>query len=1057
MLILFLAILLIGPLQARHRYEEKNIRTALEHGNDYLLKLLITNGADASTWLHTATSLNRIKAMEMLIENGADVEKLSRDSHQDAISSPLHIAAQKGHLQGVKLLCEFSGADIQALNGDGKTALVLAAQNGHLNILKYLISREKLTGNFNTTSREAALFAAASMQLTNSEWIGVIVEGNVVYAKATETNTVDFKMVEYLVEIGVDVNKSNAIYAASEKGNIAMMELLLQNGADVNRSNALHAAAMNGHFKAVVLLVGKWKADVNSYDNFGKSVVAVAVARYNNEDIIRYLISKGANVNVTNNFHTPLLVASSTNHLQYVKILLENGASAKYESNDGDLSLVEAARNSHFDVVKTLVEEGEADVNLKSYRNETALHSVCSKSRYFTFNYGRRDIVRYLIFKGANVNEVNGEGRSPLWLASNFYGGLEVAKILLKNGADMNQADNYGQSPLEVVMQRMDSPFFLTMISDTEQLEQDTTLYRASEEGSIENVINIIGDGANVNGPNGYFKTPLYAATLMGHLEVMKILLEFGADRAKGAYTTNCSPLHAAALRGNLNATYMLLNNDTVALDSQCNDKRTPIYIASQLGHTKIVEYLISKEANINMVAKEKQSPLAIAAKQDRGHIVKILIEAGADVEYVNRTNPIHEAAKEGHLEVIKLLVELGNADVDSRTQKGETALAIATCKGFEEIVEYLLLKGADVNSTDNMGNSPINEASSANIIKILIEHGANVEQVQHRDDQYNWMRPSFRAGHDGLRPIHSAIYDNNYKALEILVLQGKADVNALDNSGDTALITAAYTGNNDQVAFLLDHGTDPNIENNAGYTCLHAAARNHNLDTLKFLLESGKININFQSRKTGNTALHMVSILGSDTYIINYLISSNADVNAINNRGESPLWNADFRAKETLIDRGAIVDQVNVNNWTALHFAVLNEHHEVVQLFMEKGNANVNAKDKNGDTCLHFASGLGYRRMLYELIEYGADVNEVNDNGESPLHLALTYGRLSIAEMLINNGTDIDQVTNYGMRPIDIAAKKGYTEVMEMLVKKQAENEAPRLLQLIFKALFSF
>lgn len=143
---------------------------------------------------------------------------------------------------------------------------------------------------------------------------------------------------------------------------------------------------------------------------------------------------------------------------------------------------------------------------------------------------------------------------------------------------------------------------------------------------------------------------------------------------------------------------------------------------------------------------KKLGEQLYVAAQ--RGHIKKIkkTLKNGVDINYTDGRSEtaLHEAADEGHLEVVKYLVEgcvkdgsrEKGADIRIRDSKGRTALWQAVDEGREDVVKYLISKGADVNIKSKKGIPLLQEAvleKKLSVVKMLVENGADIYATNKR------------------------------------------------------------------------------------------------------------------------------------------------------------------------------------------------------------------------------------------------------------------------------------------------------------------------------------
>ena len=171
----------------------------------------------------------------------------------------------------------------------------------------------------------------------------------------------------------------------------------------------------------------------------GLSYVLLDACKNGNIDLVKKMLSYGADVNAkNNNGNTPLHLASRKGHTEIVKLLLEHGADANVKNNDGETAFDWASYEGHTEIVKLSLEYG-ADVNVKDNDGNTPLRWASSN--------GQTEIVKLLLEYGADVNAKDDDGNTPLFCAS-YEGHAEIVKLLLVHGADVNAKDNNGETPL---------------------------------------------------------------------------------------------------------------------------------------------------------------------------------------------------------------------------------------------------------------------------------------------------------------------------------------------------------------------------------------------------------------------------------------------------------------------------------------------------------------------------------------------------------------------------------------------------------------------------------
>ncbi|CAK9298923.1 unnamed protein product [Gordionus sp. m RMFG-2023] len=178
------------------------------------------------------------------------------------------------------------------------------------------------------------------------------------------------------------------------------------------------------------------------------------------------------------------------------------------------------------------------------------------------------------------------------------------------------------------------------------------------------------------------------------------------------------------------------------ALNAMDSDNNTPLLLASQLGNVKMVKALLSKGADANLANNLGKTAISYAAQKGSTDIVKTLLKSGADpnLKDAHGNTPLLEAIKAGVSStltggqsgggvgksmmdgVVKTLLK-GGADVNSTDAQGNSPLTIAAKGGALDTVKMLCVKGADLFKADSMGKTPLQYAQEGNygeVVKII-------------------------------------------------------------------------------------------------------------------------------------------------------------------------------------------------------------------------------------------------------------------------------------------------------------------------------------------------
>ena len=384
---------------------------------------------------------------------------------------------------------------------------------------------------------------------------------------------------------------------------------LIRAGADVNAANnyganAMQLAAEVAHVELLDMLLDAG-ADVDSPNPEGQTALML-VARTGNLDAARLLVRKGATIDTRESWgqQTALMWASARRHPAMMELLIKEGA---------DVNAISAVRdyNSH------VTAEGRAK-RLDSGGLTPLMYSVRENCLA---------CVEVLLDKDVDLDLTDPDGVSPL-LLSILNANWDIAKRLIEAGADVNQWDMFGQSPLIAAAGNRNDPGLKVdgMISQTSGL---TVFKMLLDHGANPNMQLFYRPAKARGGPLSRGTTPLIRAASNGDVDLMRLLLEYGAqaDLPQADLQTPVSALAGArGNRGRLPEGLKLLleagvdvNVMSVPHHLQRAFGGTPLHYAVKARNTNMVEALVDAGADIN--AKDVDGLTALDYAESRGRI----------------------------------------------------------------------------------------------------------------------------------------------------------------------------------------------------------------------------------------------------------------------------------------------------------------------------------------------------------------------------------------------------------------------------------------------------
>ena len=461
--------------------------------------------------------------------------------------------------------------------------------------------------------------------------------------------------------------------------------------------------------------------------------------------------------------------------------------------------------------------------------------------------------------------------------------------------------------------------------------KSEKLLFSAAKRGDTSTVQRLLDDGVNVNATTPNKWTALMLAALHGQTESVRCLL---GHRTKGHRAKRQAANPYATLKNSAMNAFLFAvrsgNADTVRL---LLDK-----VSIDINHQS--EYELRDDERYTIMP----TPLMLAARYGHTDVMKLLIEKGADVSIIEKALSL--ATKHGHIASVRLLFELGLANANSTDHWKTPILTIAAGNGHKDLVQFLLDNGAEVNRLGGFGgcDTAIKDAVCGNhieIVQLLLDAGADVNL----GDKIGKLK-SINA-----QPVLYMVCDTYGEKINMdmlkLLLDAGANVNAMDNLKETALYKAAENGDIDAVRLLLDYGADVNLGRETPLiAALYDGSKNMHA-IVQLLIDNGA-DVHRCTDKSLWSTVMLAAVCHPECLPL--LIDAGADINYVC-RGITDyrqytalLWAAEEGITESvkiLLANGADIHAKNKKGRTALDLAMMGQHTEIVQLLQAAGAKN--------------------------------------------------------------------------------------------------------------------
>ncbi|XP_031331829.1 uncharacterized protein LOC116162352 [Photinus pyralis] len=968
------------------------LRTAIANEKRGAVKLLLSRGcnvhlgnASAGYPLHAAAAVDYTDFVSTILDNGFDVDK------KTAEGNALFIAADKDNYSTAITLIS-NGASLDTYSNNFSSMLCLAAKNGWEEMVEDLIKNGADIHHKNQDNETPLHFALREPRVNVVKLLFKAIlahdpkDGELNYLHlAAEFG--DNQIVSELLKKGFEINKRNdygetPLLLAFHYGKWSTAKLLLANGADRNVVSygvslpCFHAFVCFG-WDDMVLSMLEEGFDVNAKSHQGLTPLHVATQN-KNLSTIALLLSHGADPTACD--ETPLGHCIGNHCKRTLKAFLEKIDASKSQKCVNYAAFV-AVDYNYSDLLEVLIDFG-VDNYETPYADSTLSNAV---------KEGYHSLVRHLLDRNGNVNDLNSSGESLVMVAAKSDD-VAMVKLLLERGADVTVSNYEGNTCLHFAA--CGNEEMLTLFLDGGDLEAKnlsglTPLMFALKLSCTDLARLLISSGADIHTEDFMGNTCLHNAAWAGDDEMVEFLLENGLDmHRRNAEGDDC--LDMAINNGSLSAAKVLIAHG--ADPNQANRYGETCLLKAIETDSEIVAEFLARDVDVNCQGNDGHTPFTQALAFGNTDHAKLLLAKNADVSIRNRHGSnLHYAISLG-VDVVDALLDLG---VNEQDDQGYTPLLLAVQNGALETAKLLLEKGADVRIKDNRDNTCLHFAtdhSDVELLQMFLGKGIDINCS------------------NGLceTPLLRALKGDQLEHAKILLAEG-ADCSVVDGENGSCLVYCAQFGFDELLADFISKGQDVNQAHSDG-TPLQMAFKGNHAGAVKLLLANGA-DIHSCISPDETWIDHVIAL--EDVEIARMILAQGIDINTRLSRADPLLVTALKKKCRAMVD-----------------------------FLIATGASARSVSYATGDSCLHYAARAGYEDIVGDLLDQGLDIDRENNQRETPLRVALVDGNCAVAKLLLSHGASVDH-GNFRDSYLHHAAKLDDDSLVLDLITKGCELNA--------------
>ncbi|XP_012935591.2 serine/threonine-protein phosphatase 6 regulatory ankyrin repeat subunit A, partial [Aplysia californica] len=502
--------------------------------------------------------------------------------------------------------------------------------------------------------------------------------------------------------------------------------------------------------------------------------------------------------------------------------------------------------------------------------------------------------------------------------------------------------------------------------------------------------------------------SPLNIACRFRNEEILRLFLDHGGNPLL-MHNTDGNTLHIIAKGSERRIAELIFEGSKTKIPVNTADVygMTPLHHAAQTGNMEMCKWLLMHKAKPRVKDFRKGTPFHLACRQGHINIMTLLLQADSS-------------------EKKQLLHLMADAD-----DEGNTALHHACLDNRMQVVKTLLDWGADANVLNKSHWVPLHFCA-------LNDHKELVpELLRHRAD------PETRDIH-GRTPLHIAAGYRKIDTISALV-DGGAKINERDTENSTPLLIACKKGHIDVVKLLITLGADLTIRGSFDKTCLHIATEEGHAEVLHVLLENCDSRLVEAQDIFNQNALHVAAVQ-KNAILARTLIQHGCSANEREIVGRIPLHlAAGLSSYETVITVAEATKDVNQECYdmkSPFFMACETGNRPAITALIEKG-AIIRDTDTFFRNTLMVAAIGGYSDIVEDLIKMGIQVETKDKERNTALHYACAHGHLTTVSALLHHGAKVSDINVYGQSPLDMAVDREMSDVAVFLMQHYTWEES--------------